>query len=106
MTRYYEYGRYGGDFGAVRRQSVPDLKIGADGEPTAESWGDLLKSLDKMGKGKETKVNCYESSDAGKINDFAERRMNDPNRRPYSWNIFMPNTCTTFAKEAIIAGYR
>src|SRR5262249_9533390 len=28
QTRYYEYGRYGGSFGRVRRRFVPDLTIG------------------------------------------------------------------------------
>jgi len=31
-TRYFEYGRYGGDFGKVREQWVPDVVM--------QGWGD------------------------------------------------------------------
>lgn len=103
-TRYYEYGRYGGDFGSVRRQTVPDLKMGPDGKPTPESWDKLMKALDKFGKGQKTKTSCDDKADASKINAFAEQRMNDPNRAPYSWNPLSPNTCTTFARDALGAG--
>ena len=106
QTRYYEYGRYGDNFGAVRRQPVPDISLDKNGDPTAESWDRLLERLDDFGKGRNTTVNCYKSSDADKINNFAESRMNNPNRRPYSLNPILPNTCTTFAKEAVIAGHR
>jgi RHS repeat-associated protein len=103
-TRYYEYGRYDSDFGNVRRQTVPDLTMGPDGKPTPESWAKLVEALNKMGHGTKAKTSCDANADADKINDFAEQRMNDPNRAPYSWNPFSLNTCTTFASDALAAG--
>lgn len=37
-TRYYEYGRYDDEnCGLVRRQWIPDVRIGPEGRPTQES---------------------------------------------------------------------
>ncbi|KAA2284953.1 RHS repeat-associated core domain-containing protein [Arenimonas fontis] len=106
-TRYCEYGRYGDDFGSVRRGKVPDLKLGPDGKPTAESLRNLQQALTRnQGKGTEAILACDEKADAQKIIDFAEQRMRDPNRAPYSWNPLSPNTCGTFAAEALAAGLR
>ncbi len=104
QTRYYEYGRYNGDLGNVRRRSVPDLKLGPDGKPTAESWGKLMEALDEFGKGKGARTSCDDNASAAEINAFAEQRRNDPNRAPYSWNPLSPNTCTNFAQDALDAG--
>ena len=103
-TRYYEYGRYDSNFGEVKRRAVPDLKIGPDGKPTSESWDKLMDALRKIGHGTEPRTSCEPSADAKKINDFAEERMHDPQRAPYSWNPFKSNTCKTFASDALGAG--
>ncbi|WP_407354672.1 RHS repeat-associated core domain-containing protein [Luteimonas sp. R10] len=104
-TRYYEYGRYNSDFGNVRRASVPDLKMGPDGNPTPESMSALQKALTQnQGKGTKAKLKCDANADEKKIIAFAEQRMNDPNRAPYSWNPLSPNTCGTFARDALGAG--
>lgn len=103
-TRYYEYGRYDSDFGNVRRQAVPDLTIGPDGKPTADSWAKMQKRLSEIGHGTGAKTSCDANADADKINNFAEQRMNDPNRAPYSWSPFSFNTCTSFASDALAAG--
>lgn len=103
------YGRYNNnDFGMVRNRTkeVPDLEMGPDGKPTAKSWEKMQEALNKIGKGTEAYSSCFDGSDADKINKFAEQRMNDPKRAPYSWNPLRPNTCTTFAGEAIGAGYK
>jgi hypothetical protein len=106
-TRYYEYGRYSGsEFGEVRRQSVPDLTMGPDGQPTVESWANLRRRLNEIGHGTEAETTCKADADAEKINEFAERRMNDRDRAPYSWNPFNFNTCITFARDALEAGTR
>lgn len=105
-TRYYEYGRYESDFGEVHRRTVPDLKIGPDGQPTPESWQKLQDALNKIGHGTKAKTSCEDKADAEKINKFAEQRMHDRNRAPYSWNPFNLNTCTTFASDALGAGLK
>ncbi|MEW6301753.1 MAG: RHS repeat-associated core domain-containing protein, partial [Thermodesulfobacteriota bacterium] len=103
-TRYYEYGRYDSDFGNVRRQTVPDLTMGPDGNPTPESWARLQQRLNEIGHGTESETTCDANADADRINEFAENRMNDPNRAPYSWMPWSFNTCTTFAGDAFAAG--
>ena len=106
QTRYYEYGRYNGDFGSVRRQAVPDLTLDANGDPTPDSWARMQQRLNQIGKDTEARTSCDASADADKINDFAEQRKNDPNRAPYSWNPFNFNTCTNFATGAFSAGQK
>lgn len=103
-TRYYEYGRYDSDFGNVRRQSVPNLTKDDEGNWTEESKEKLAAALRRFGKGKNAKLECREDADAEKVNAFAEQRMRDANRAPYSWNPLSPNTCMTFAADAVRAG--
>lgn len=85
----------------MRRQKVPDLTMGPDGNPTAESWANMQNRLNEIGHGTKASTSCEADADAKKINDFAEQRMHDPNRAPYSWNPFNFNTCTTFAGDAL-----
>lgn len=105
-TRYYEYGRYRSNFGEVERRPVPDLEIGPDGKPSADSWAAVKDALDRRGKGTKAKFYCDDDADADKINQFAETRKNDSNRRPYSWNPlpWKYNTCVSFAMDALDAG--
>jgi RHS repeat-associated protein len=106
-TRYYEYGRYGDDFGSVERREVPDLDIDPKtGKPTPESWKKLKDYLrKKLGKGHWMTTLCDDEADFDKVNDFAEKRMHDPNRKPYEWNPLKGvNQCFSFADEAIKAG--
>ncbi|WP_147232531.1 hypothetical protein [Marinobacter nauticus] len=97
-TRYYEYGRYDSDFGEVKRRTIPDVTIGDDGVPTESSLNNLYDHLSKnLGKNSPVSSEYYSEADHNKINAFAEGRMNDPNRAPYSWSPFSPNHCKTFA---------
>jgi hypothetical protein len=77
-----------------------------DGKPTPESWAKLHDALNKIGNGTTAKTSCDDKADSDKINNFAEQRMNDSNRAPYSWNPFKLNTCTTFAIDALGAGLK
>jgi hypothetical protein len=105
-TQYYEYGRYGGSYGSVRRVGVPDLVM-ENGKPTEASLKNLYDSLSKsVGDGLFVTGAYFADADYQKIVDFAEGRMNAPNRAPYSW-IPIPgtyNTCFSFADDAIDAG--
>lgn len=104
-TSYYEYGRYDSDFGQVKRRKVPDLEIGPDGKPTDNSWKKLMDYLSKkQGKGRPVSYECKADADPIKMNEFAEKRKNDPKRRPYSWNPFSSNHCKSFAREVVEAG--
>lgn len=105
QTFYYEYGRYGGDFGNVRRIPVPNLSMDGNGNPTAESLQRLRDFLgQRAGKGTDASMTCGRDWDEKKMMDEAERTRNDPNRRPYSWNPLNPNHCRTFADRIIDFG--
>jgi RHS repeat-associated protein len=101
-TRYYEYGRYDPEKkGMVRRQRVPDLKIGSDGKPTQESLNNLYDFLSKnYGKNSPVSPNYYPDADHNKINEFMENLKNDPNRKDYN---LLNNNCKTVARDAISA---
>jgi uncharacterized protein RhaS with RHS repeats len=104
-TRYYEYGRYDSDFGNVRRRSVPDLKIGKDGQPTPESMKALQEALSRnAGKGTGAELTCEKDIDEKKMYDYAERLKRDANRPPYSWKPWASNTCRDFARRTLDAG--
>jgi hypothetical protein len=101
-TRYYEYGRYGGDFGKARREPVPDVVMGKDGKPTPESLKKLYDYASQhYGQGKEVRAQYHEEADASKVNAFAEQRVADAHRAPYAT---FTNNCYTFAADAIAAG--
>lgn len=103
-TRYYEYGRYGNKNGVVKRRSIPNLKIGADGQPVPASLDALKKTLsEKYGKNTPATLKC-QKVDEQKVFDYAEQYKNDSNRPPYSWNPLKPNHCRSFATDAINAG--
>jgi len=101
LTKYYEYGRYGSDFGKVQNQWVPDLTM-KDSKPTEKSLKDLYKYIsENYGQNKPVDATYYKDADFQKTVDFAVDRMNDKNRKPYS---ILNNNCKTFATEAIEAG--
>lgn len=105
VTRYYEYGRYDSDFGNVRRQPVPDLKIGRDGQPTPESLKALREFLSReTGKSTPAELTCEKDIDEKKLYEYAEKLMRDANRPPYSWKPWASNTCRDFANRALKAG--
>ncbi len=116
-TRYYEYGRYSPDRsgvlgekfpssrGNVRRQTIPDLEMDDDGNPTPESMERLEKALEKLaGKGTEAELSCDSEADEQKVYDFVEALANDKDRKDYNWVPFRANHCRTFAKQALRAG--
>jgi hypothetical protein len=75
--------------------------------PTEASLRNLYDFVSKnYGKGRPVRAEYYCDSKYDKIVDFAVARMNDPNRKPYSWMPPNPNRCDTFAREAIEAGRR
>lgn len=104
-TRYYEYGRYDSDYGNVRRQSVPDLTIDKNGNPTPESLNALQEALSRTaGHGTKTELTCEKNIDEKKVYDYAEKLKKDQNRPPYSWKPWASNTCRDFARRALGAG--
>jgi hypothetical protein len=105
-TQYFEYGRYDkAQMGVVRQKHIPNVQIGPDGNPTPASLANLYAYLSKnLGEGSHVSVKYYGAADYDKIVAFARKRMNDPNRAPYSWVPWRTNDCKTFAHDAIKAG--
>lgn len=105
-TRYYEYGRYdSAGIGLVRRQSVPNVQMGANGLPTKASLEGLLRAVsDKAGKGGTVEGAYFINDKAAAMNEYAEGRKDqnsDPSRTPYS---ITGNNCGTFCKDTLEAG--
>jgi RHS repeat-associated protein len=101
LTNYFEYGRYGGDFGKVRQMSVPNLEM-KDGRPTEKSTENLYKYISEhYGQNKPVDATYYNDADSQKTVNFASERMNNPKREPYD-KFF--NNCKTFAADAVKAG--
>jgi len=101
-TKYYEYGRYDSDFGQVKQRPVPNVVIGEDGAPTAESLEILYDYISAhYGKQRSVEATYYKDADYQEVIDFAVKRMNDKKRKPYH---LLMNNCTRFARDAANAG--
>ncbi len=105
-TRYYEYGRYDSEGkGLVKRQTVPDVVMGKDGRPTADSMNSLLSAVSKKaGHGGRVEGAYVQSDSFDKMVGFTEGRMAgnaDPKREPYG---ITDNNCGTFMKQTLEAG--
>lgn len=106
ITKYFEYGRYGDDFGRVRTFPIPDLVMDpATKRPTESSLKKLKEFLrnHEQSEGSKTNVDFtyHPESNFQKVVDFAKQRMYDKKRKPYS---IPTNTCKTFASDAVEAG--
>jgi hypothetical protein len=109
-TTYYEYGRYSSGVGAVLPQvdgnvrsfSVPDLKMGKDGQPTSESMSALQAALSRSGgKGGAVSLTCDKDADEKKVKAAILAIAANANRPKYS---LAGNNCKTFARGAVGAG--
>jgi uncharacterized protein RhaS with RHS repeats len=99
-TRYYEFGRYKDkNCGNVRRQPVPDLKIGPNGLPTPESLDALYAYVSRnYGKNKHVSAMYYPESDYQATIKYAESF----GREHACYSLF-GNNCKTFAHDAATA---
>jgi hypothetical protein len=57
-----------------------------------------------LGRGTAAEFTYYGDADSKKVIGFAEQRMHDDKRKPYSWSPLGMNTCKTFAADAVEAG--
>ncbi|MCQ2217739.1 MAG: RHS repeat-associated core domain-containing protein, partial [Paludibacteraceae bacterium] len=103
LTKYYEYGRYdcGIQRGIVRNYKVSNVNI-KDGMPTAKSLNKTLSKISEYSGKNQRLEGAYVKSDNFKaMNDYAQKRLsenNKKNRTPYS---IYTNNCGTFADEVI-----
>ncbi|MDY0212233.1 MAG: RHS repeat-associated core domain-containing protein [Desulfuromonadaceae bacterium] len=116
-TRYYEFGRYApnspgiigvqlpADQGNVRRITIPDVVIGADGKPTSESLQRLQDVLSqRAGHDTKAEMTCDMNADEDRVYGHVIDIAINPDRPPYSWYPWAPNHCRSFAREALKAG--
>ena len=104
-TKYYEYGRYdAAGKGLVRTQTVPNVKIGPDGKPTADSLKNVLAVLSRSaGQGGRIDGAYIPSDKFKEMNDYARKRLaenKNPNRETYG---LLTNNCGTFASDTVRA---
>jgi hypothetical protein len=99
---YHEYGRYGGDFGAVRSVSMPTLSFGADHNPTQGSFNALLVALTKTNGGPYAFESVFVKLPNGsfdKMKQFAEDRKAAVAARTAAAYDVKNNHCFTFAVD-------
>jgi len=110
FTKYYEYGRYDKDnFGMVRSYQVPNVVIGDDGRPTAESLNNTLNVIAKesftKNKGTDNEktydiTGAYFKSDGfEKMKAYAEQKMSEgtTGEKYKTWD----NNCGDFASDVV-----
>lgn len=99
---YYEYGRYGGDFGAVRSRTMPNLSFGEDGNPIQTSFNALLTTLTTTNGGPyayESVVVKLPNGSFDVMKGFAEARKAAVSSRSAAAYDVKSNHCFTFALE-------
>jgi hypothetical protein len=101
-TRYYEFGRYDGGSGKVRRRRVPNLEMGEDGQPTQASLDRLLNFVSEhYGQGSRVAWEYVGDADYQTVVDFAEQASRPGNNIPWGPQ---GRSCYTFASDAIDVG--
>jgi len=110
-TRYYEYGRYAtkdGTKGRVRKVTVPDVTIGADGKATPQSLEKLLTHISKTsGQGGKIDAAYFINVDFDVMDAYARKKLKESNpeykeydKKRKSYDL-LNNNCGTFA-EAVV----
>lgn len=104
LTKYYEYGRYGGELGQVRKLTIRDVKISGN-KITKDSLSYTLSQISaKSGQNGRISAAYIEVQDKfPAMLAYANKRYNErtnPNRKPYS---LFTNSCNHFMKEVLEA---
>jgi hypothetical protein len=111
LTRYYEYGRYktaDGTKGKVRKVSVSNVVIGADGKATPASLEKVLAELSaKSGKKGRIDAAYFQNVNFEVMEAYAQKKLKESNpeykeydkkRAPYT---LTGNNCATFAEDVV-----
>lgn len=102
LTKYFDYGRYGGPIGVVRNLRIPNVTMNS-GEPTDSSMKVTLRAL-AADAGEKTPLRCVSFLAENKFStglDHCQGRLNqnnDPTRPPYS---ILTNNCVSFTDETV-----
>lgn len=111
LTRYYEYGRYktsDGTKGKVRKVTVSNVVIGADGKATPASLEKVLAELSsKSGKKGRIDAAYFQNVNFEVMEAYAQQKLKESNpeykeydkkRDPYT---LTGNNCATFAEDVV-----
>jgi RHS repeat-associated protein len=110
-TQYFDFGRYGGEYGDVRGPfDIGTVTFDKNGMPTQASMDAINKTMsNSFGKGTYPNSIYDGNADASKIISFALDRQKNVAKYPYAINPFSKNkfnVCDTFAKDAMGAGLK
>ena len=105
LTKYYEYGRYGGTLGATRKRSIRNVSV-KKGHATKDTLGYTLGQISKQsGQGGRIQGAYIEAPKGfSAMFNYAKKRMqqnSNPKRKPYD---LLSNSCNHFMKETLEAG--
>jgi len=106
-TKYYEYGRYGGNYGAVRERTVANVQMGNECNPTPESLDNLARDLTRTNGGPYGFEAAYIKLADGafeRMKEFAQQRTLAVNSRTALAYDISNNHCFTFSTEVANAG--
>ena len=104
-TKYYEYGRYGGDLGAINQLIIRDVKMAASGHPTKASLTYVLSQISAESGQNGRIVGAYIQAPGqfGAMLAYAHKRKLEnlnPRRKPY--DLFQ-NSCNHFMRDTMAA---
>ena len=97
-----EYGRYGGNYGAVRSATMPTLTFGADDNPDRASFEALARALTRKNGGPygvDAVVVKLLNGSFDVMQDFADRRRAEVQARSAAAYDVKGNHCFTYALE-------
>lgn len=102
VTKYFEYGRYGGSLGSVRKRTIRDVSI-QRGHPTKPSLSYTLSQISVKSGQKGRILGAYIEAPGKYVAmlSYASKRFSDnnnPGRRPYD---LFSNSCNHFMKGVL-----
>lgn len=108
-TQYFDFGRYGGQYGDVRGPyDVGTVKFDNNGFPNQNSLAAIKETMSQQfGKGNFANTLYNSAANSTKIKNFALDRQKNVSKYPYTLNPFSKNKlnfCDTFAADALKAG--
>lgn len=107
VTRYFEYGRYGGPYGQVRERPVADVTMEDYCNPSSVSLTALARDLTRTNGGPYGFEAAYIKLPDGayeQMEQFVLQRMSDVRARTAAEYDINSNHCFTFAVEVAASG--
>lgn len=107
VTKYYEYGRYNGNYGLVRKVSMPNVQMEDHCNPSSASLNALASALTRTNGGPYGFEGAFIKLPDGafeRMDAFVQQRLREVNARTAPAYDINSNHCFTFAVEVAQAG--